>query len=77
MSLFLSEQQEFTFYKVLTSYEEEFGIDKLVILIPPSWVGSVDMLIFSSIEIRVWAADAVGIRVKNASAKFIMRLDGE
>lgn len=73
--MFLSEQQELDFYRTLTAYEEEFGADKIVIYIPPTWIDSPDLIMVMHLELKVWNLMAVGIKVKSATAKYTMLLE--
>lgn len=75
MMMFASEIQELLFYKTLTCFEEEFGAEKIIVFIPAAWSTSIDLIMFSYLEIRVWNLNAVRIKVKGATANFTLLLD--
>lgn len=72
--MFLSDQQETMFFRVLSAYEEEFGADMLQLFIPAEWIDSPHIELFSNLDIRVWKANALGIKVRKLTAKYTMNL---
>lgn len=72
--MFFSDHQEIVFFRNLTAYEEEFGVENLTISVPVAWIDSPMIEIFSGINTRVWNANAVCISVKGLTASFMLVL---
>lgn len=58
--------------RTLIAYEQEFGADKVVAILPKSWADRIDPKKFLPYKLESWDLAAVGIRVTNASANFIL-----
>lgn len=72
--MFLSEEKEGEFFSTLAAYEAEFGADRLIVIIPTSWLKSIDLNVFQPMTVKTWNTEAIGIRVQKISAKYTQKL---
>lgn len=71
---FVSSGQERIFNEVLTIYEEEFGSENIVVVVPKIWAPYISYRKYHPITIKVWDHDIVGIRVDKFTAKYDMQV---
>lgn len=73
--IFKSEEDELEFYRILTTFEEEFGANNLYLYLNVNVLQSPEVLLFAHLEIRPCNSNMVQIKVKDLTANYTMFLE--
>ena len=68
----LNASDEAYFQKILKTYEQEFGKDKVIIIYPNYYTRNVDPKDHFPSKVESWDLSAVGLRVENFTANFTL-----
>ncbi len=72
--MFNKPEDEALFLKNITTYQQEFGKDKVVLLFPEKWAKTLDPKNYLPMKIESWELNGIGIRASNCSANWTLLL---
>ena len=73
LNMFLSDEQEKEFLNILTTYESEFGAERVIVYLPLVWK-KINLEIFKPMEVKLWNLDYIKLEVRNLSANYTQRI---
>ncbi len=72
--MFTKPADEALFMKNITTYQQEFGKDKVILIFPEKWAKTIDPKAYLPMKVESWELNAAGIKAANCSANFTILL---